>query len=141
LFTGPLYDDEKWSALLDADVFVLPSQNENFGNAAAEAVACGTPVIVTDQCGIAPLIEGRAGLVIPHECESLSRALHQLSDPALRERMKLGCAEVGRGLTWEEPLVETEALYARLISGSSAALQNAARAERLRPGAVVREEL
>jgi glycosyltransferase involved in cell wall biosynthesis len=115
LFTGPMYGDEKWSAFLDADIFVLPSQNENFGNAAAEAVACGTPVIVTDCCGIAPLIEGRAGLVIPHESEALRRALHRLSGLALRERMKIGCLEVARGLGWEQPLAETEALYAELL--------------------------
>src|SRR5208282_3878836 len=62
LFVGPLYDSAKWSAYRDADLFVLPSQNENFGNTAAEAAACGTPVIVTDQCGIAPLLKDRAGL-------------------------------------------------------------------------------
>jgi len=61
LFTGPLYDDAKWSAYRDADVFVLPSQNENFGNTAAEAVACGTPVLLTDRCGVAALVEGRRG--------------------------------------------------------------------------------
>jgi glycosyltransferase involved in cell wall biosynthesis len=115
LFTGPLYGDGKWSALADADIFVLPSQNENFGNAAVEAMACGTPVIVTDRCGIAPLIEGRAGFVIPHESKALVWALHQLSDMGLRERMKQGCIEVARGLGWEQPLDETEALYAGLL--------------------------
>ena len=121
LFIGPLYDDCKWSALTDADIFVLPSQHENFGNAAAEAVACGTPVIVTDRCGIAPLIEGRAGVVIRHECEALVRALHQLSDTVLRETLKLGSGEVARGLSWEQPLAETEALYADVLRSRSAA--------------------
>jgi len=119
LFTGALYGDAKWSALVDADIFVLPSQNENFGNAAGEAIACGTPVIVSNRCGIAPLVEGRAGLVISHEREALIRALDQLSDPGLRARMKLGCKEVGLG--WEQPLAETEALYAQLLGNSSAA--------------------
>ena len=36
LFTGPLYGDAKWAAYRDADLFVMPSQNENFGNTAAE---------------------------------------------------------------------------------------------------------
>ena len=57
MFTGPLYDEAKWAAYRDADLFVLPSQSENFGNAAAEAIACGTPVMVTDRCGIAPLVD------------------------------------------------------------------------------------
>jgi glycosyltransferase involved in cell wall biosynthesis len=136
LFTGPLYGDSKGSALMDADIFVLPSQNENFGNAAAEAVACGTPVVVTDRCGIAPLIEGRAGLVIPHECEALVYALQQLSDAGLRARMKLGCMDVARGLGWEQPVALMEALYAELLRPVSAArleLQPAIRQTPKRP--------
>lgn len=141
LFTGPLYEHAKWSAFVDADVFVLPSQNENFGNAAAEAVACGTPVIVTDRCGIAPLIEGRAGLVIPHECEALVRALHQLADSALRENLKLGCLDVARGLGWEQPLAETEALYVQLLSGVSTAHHEPHHASVQKLGRQWREEL
>jgi glycosyltransferase involved in cell wall biosynthesis len=123
LFPGPLYGHSKWSALADADIFVLPSQNENFGNAAAEAVACGTPVIVTDQCGIAPLVEGRAGMVIPHRCQALVGALQELGDARLRERMRLACLEVARGLSWEEPLAETETLYGALLSGQGVGRQ------------------
>ncbi len=58
-FVGPLYEAAKWQAYRDADVFVLPSQNENFGNTAGESAACGTPVIVTDQCGVAPFVGQR----------------------------------------------------------------------------------
>ena len=48
LLTGPLYDDG-WQAYRDADVFVLPSQNENFGNTArkqprANASYCNEPM-------------------------------------------------------------------------------------------------
>jgi len=130
LFTGPLYDEAKWSAYRDADLFVLPSQNENFGNTAAEAVACGTPVLLTDRCGVAALVEGRAGLVVPHECDALAGALEQLlGDAQLRERLKAGCARVTRELGWEEPLDQTENLYASLASqktnsGSPAPVRN-----------------
>jgi len=117
LFTGPLYDDAKWAAYRDADVFVLPSQNENFGNAAAEAVACGTPVIVTDRCGIAPLVDQRAGLVVPHDREALQAGLARvLEDEALRQRLRDGCAEVARALSWDEPLAVMETLYAELVA-------------------------
>jgi len=115
LFTGPLYDDAKWAAYRDADVFVLPSQNENFGNTAAEAVACGTPVLLTDRCGVAALVQGRAGLVVPHECDALAAALERLlGDTALRERLKEGCREVTLELGWDEPLARMQALYAEL---------------------------
>jgi len=112
LFTGPLYDEAKWAAYQDANVFVLPSQNENFGNSAAEAMACGTPVIVTDQCGIAPIVEGRAGLVVPHDSRAIASALGMLLDNSgLASQFRDGCPSVVRGLSWERPLSEMEAIY------------------------------
>jgi glycosyltransferase involved in cell wall biosynthesis len=113
IFTGPLYDDAKWSAYRDADVFVLPSQNENFGNTAGEAAACGTPVIVTDRCGIATFV-GAAGEVIPHDSVALQRALGtMLQDPKLRENRRAGCRAFVESLSWEGPLDQTEEMYRR----------------------------
>jgi glycosyltransferase involved in cell wall biosynthesis len=116
-FTGPVFGPAKWAAYRDADVFVLPSQNENFGNTAAEAVAAGTPVIVTEQCGIAPLLANEAGLVVPHEADALSEALSRvLGDTKLRGHLAAGCARVTLRLGWEEPVREMESLYATLVS-------------------------
>jgi len=113
LFEGPLYDDAKWSAYRDANVFVLPSQNENFGNTAGEAAACGTPVIVTDRCGIAPFV-GAAGEVIPHDLAALENALGtMLRDPMLRENRSEGCRTFVESLSWEGPLDEAEEMYRR----------------------------
>ncbi|MBZ5659128.1 MAG: glycosyltransferase [Acidobacteriia bacterium] len=118
LFTGPLYDEAKWAAYRDADLFVLPSQNENFGNTAAEAVACGTPVLVTDRCGIAPIVDRRAGLVVPHDCDALQAGLGRiLDDPEFAAHLRTGCAGVARSLGWTEPLAEMETLYRELVSG------------------------
>lgn len=115
LFTGPLYDEAKWAAYRDADLFVLPSQNENFGNTAAEAVACGTPVLVTDRCGIAPLVKERVGLVVPHDRGALQAGLTRLlDDENLRQRFRDRCEEVTRSLGWDEPLTVLEGLYAEL---------------------------
>jgi len=115
IYTGALYDEAKWAAYSDADVFVLPSRNENFGNTAAEAVTCGTPVIVTENCGIAAHLAGRAGLAVAHDAEALGGALARvLGDVALRERLAAGCAEVTASLGWDEPVAEMEALYQTL---------------------------
>ena len=114
-FPGVVWGNAKWAAYRDADVFVLPSQNENFGNTAAEAVAAGTPVVVTDQCGVAPLLAGRAGLVVPHDAAKIADAIRRiLSEPELREQLKAGSALAVSQLGWEEPVREMEDLYGKL---------------------------
>ena len=119
-FVGGLFDAEKWAAYRDADVFVLPSQNENFGNTAAEAAAAGTPMVVTEQCGIAPLLANRAGLVVAHEPGQLSEAIRRvLCEPGLHEKLVAGCAEVASRLDWDQPVREMEALYRELAAGAS----------------------
>src|SRR5260370_1047858 len=116
-FTGAIFGETKWAAYQDADVFVLPSQNENFGNAAAEAVAAGTPVIVTEQCGIAPLLADRTGLVVCHNTGALAGALERiLSEAELRARLAAGCAAVTSRLGWDEPVRGMGTLYAALSS-------------------------
>jgi glycosyltransferase involved in cell wall biosynthesis len=118
-FSGPLYDDDKWAAYRDADVFVLPSQNENFGNTAAEAAAAGTPMIVTEQCGIASLVKDVAGLVVAHDEASVANALERLlRDPQLHAEFVSGCAELTSRLSWEKPVSQMEELYATLTTPS-----------------------
>jgi len=113
---GPRFGREKLEALVDADLFVLPSQNENFGNAVAEAIACGTPVVLTDRCGIAPLVAGKAGLVVSYDEDSLRDALtRSLQDAALLARLRGGCGEVARALTWEEPIAQMEKMYGEVL--------------------------
>jgi glycosyltransferase involved in cell wall biosynthesis len=121
-FCGPLFGDDKWAAYRDADLFVLPSLNENFGNAAGEAAAAGTPVIVTDQCGIAPLLAGVAGLVVRHEAEAIAEAMEcMLVDPALYGRLASGCRQLSARLNWEQPAIEMENLYAQVAAESRGA--------------------
>jgi glycosyltransferase involved in cell wall biosynthesis len=114
-FAGALSGDSKWSAYRDADIFVLPSQNENFGNTAAESVAAGTPVIVTDQCGIAPLLDGIAGIAVQHSTSSISEKIFTLlNDPNLYARLKNGCATAVQRLDWGLPIREMDSLFRKL---------------------------
>ncbi len=116
-FTGAIFGETKWAAYRDADVFVLPSQNENFGNTAAESAAAGTPVVVTEQCGIAPLLANVAGLVVPHDAAAVARAIRAvISDQELHARLAAGCSAVTARLGWEEPVREMEALYNKLAN-------------------------
>lgn len=61
-----LEGDAKSGAFRTAEAFVLPSHQENFGIVVAEALACGTPVLITDKVNIWREVEaGGAGLVAP----------------------------------------------------------------------------
>ena len=116
-FVGPLAGVAKWSAYRDADIFVLPSQNENFGNTAAEAVVAGTPVILTRHCGIAPLLADLAALVIRHDQSSLASAIESLLlNDSLYARLREGCAKAVSCLSWEGPLQAMDSLY-RTLAG------------------------
>jgi len=120
VFSGPVFADRKWAAYQDADVFVLPSQNENFGNTAAEAAACGTPVVVTENCGVAPLLDGLAGIVVRHETAEVAQAVKQmLSDEGLRRHFCEGGKRAASRLGWDEPVNAMEKIYARLAGLAS----------------------
>jgi len=119
-FTGPLFEQLKWQAYRDSDVFVLPSQNENFGNTAAEAAAAGTPVVVTKECGIAPLLEGSAALVVAHDVGAISGAIDRiLNEPGLHAKLVEGCREAVSRLGWDEPASAMDRLYGQVVGTSS----------------------
>ena len=124
LIAGAVYDEEHRAALAAADLFVLPSLNENFGNAAAEAVAANVPVLLTETCGIAPIIHGRAGLAVSLGVESLADGLRQMLDPAMRDQMTARREEVKRDLSWDEPIAQTIALYEQVIRENAEKLKS-----------------
>lgn len=126
IFPGALYDREKFDALADADVFVLPSRYENFANAAAEAMACGVPVIVSDACGISSLVAGKAGLIVPPRAEAIADALHQmLADKDLYARFKAGCRRVAAQLSWTCLAEQMEGYYTQVLGNPPVPAGNA----------------
>lgn len=87
---GMLQDDAKWGAFYAAEVFCLPSHQENFGIVVAEALACGKPVLISNHVNIWREIEADvAGFVdedtIPGTVRNLQRWLSL--DTASREQM------------------------------------------------------
>jgi glycosyltransferase involved in cell wall biosynthesis len=123
IVSAPLFGEEKLEALVDADVVVLPSRYESFGNAAAEAIACGRPVLVTSGCGIAPLVKDRAGLVVECDPDALSDGLRALiENKELSARLAEGCFTVARELSWDEPIALMEGIYRELTTSRAAVI-------------------
>ena len=82
-FIDHIPPEETREAYVDADVFALTSYTENTGMTVVEAMACGCPVVISDQVNIWRLIAGAgAGPVVPLEVSKISEALVQvLTDP------------------------------------------------------------
>jgi glycosyltransferase involved in cell wall biosynthesis len=119
VFPGPMYGREKLEVLADADVLVLPSENENFGNVTLEALACGLPVVLSDQCGIAPDVDGRAGYAVPPESAPLAEALGRvLSDRGMRERVARVGPAIAARYSWEKVGAQMEKIYHAVLADS-----------------------
>ncbi len=109
LFTGPLYGSDKLSAYADADAFVLPSKNkyESFGNVVLEAMACGTPAVCTDVCGVAEWIDHDACAVVPPRSDAL---LEGIQDVLSSDSYSLQ-GYVRDNFSWSSVASMTEAVY------------------------------
>lgn len=81
---GMLAGDAKWGAFRAAEAFVLPSHQENFGIVVTEAMACGTPVLMTDEVNIWREVKASGGGLVgpdtPEGIENLLRSWLALSD-------------------------------------------------------------
>lgn len=77
LFPGMLTGNAKWGAFYGCHSFILPSHQENFGISVIEALACGRPVLITDQVNIWREIKKyKAGVVCQDTIEGVEEALN-----------------------------------------------------------------
>lgn len=73
---GMLKGEDKWGAFNAAEVFCLPSHQENFGIVVAEALACGKPVLISNKVNIWREIESDAAGFVADD--SVSGTVHNL---------------------------------------------------------------
>lgn len=77
-WAGMLQGDDKWGAFYAADVFCLPSHQENFGIVVAEALACGKPVLISNKVNIwREIIASGAGIVRDDSVKGTIEGLQQ----------------------------------------------------------------
>ena len=87
-FAGPLYDEDKWAAFKVSELFVLPSHQDNFSMAVAEALAMGVPVCISDKVNIwREISSSNAGVVCADDLPSLIGALKRWSQYTGDERL------------------------------------------------------
>ena len=75
IITGPLYKEEKQEALVDCDLFVMPSKYESFTTSGLEAMACGKPLVLTKNNHIHDWVDGNVGIACGDDKDSLRKAI------------------------------------------------------------------
>jgi glycosyltransferase involved in cell wall biosynthesis len=120
-FTGHVTTEELVRLYNRATLLISPSLYEGFGLPAAEAMACGTPVIATTGGAFPEVIDhGETGwLVPPGDAHALAEAIRMLMDaPALRERLgRAAVTAIRERFSWRKAATETLAVYEEVARG------------------------
>ena len=106
---GALPQDQLPELYAAADVMALASTSEGLANVWVEALACGTPIVITDVGGAREVVDRRAaGRLVERTPEAIAAGIDDvLANPVARDEV----AETVRGFTWER---NAEALYGHL---------------------------
>lgn len=115
LIVGPVSHEEKNQAFADADLLVYPGISEIFGLVPFEAIMCGTPVIVADDCGCGEIIkEADCGYLVPiGDVSGLCSMMGEiLENPdAGKEKVIRGQQYIKAHLSWDTTILKFEELY------------------------------
>ncbi len=120
-FVGEINGHAKYEFLAGGDIYVLPSDTENFGVTVAEALASGTPVIASQGTPWQGLERERCGRWVPIGVEPLAAALKEMMAMSDEERAAMGARGrewIRRDFSWKGIGAQMKAAYEwLLISG------------------------
>jgi glycosyltransferase involved in cell wall biosynthesis len=87
---GMLRDDVKWGAFRQAEALILPSHQENFGFVVAEAMACSTPVLISDKVNVWREVQSsQSGMVQPDTIGGIQRLVHDFLALSQSQRLQM----------------------------------------------------
>lgn len=118
-FVGMLSEEDKRAALVDADLFTLTSYAENFGVTILEALACGTPVLISDKVNIwREVVKGEAGCITRCDAVEASAVMDSmLAHPEQLRRMgENGKRLVLERFDWTAVARQQEVVYAEALA-------------------------
>jgi glycosyltransferase involved in cell wall biosynthesis len=110
-FLGYVPDDDLPPLLNGALLFVYPSLYEGFGLPPLEAMACGTPVVASNNSSLPEVVGDAALTVDPHDVEGIAKAMEQLLNEELRNEMRTRGLARAKLFSWERTARETLKVY------------------------------
>lgn len=127
-FYGPQDLVERWHAF--ADLFVLPSHFDAFGNVVLEAQASGVPALVSSKAGASEvLVEGETGWVLPDPEDATAiadRIMELASDPARHEAMRTASRQNAERYSWDQHFARMLELYEEVAALKQRAARHSA---------------
>lgn len=119
LFTEYIDDPDLCAVLSGALAFVFPSVYEGFGMPPLEAMACGTPVLVSDAASL-PEVTGQSAVIVPPEdVRAMADGLELLyTDSALRERLRTEGLARAEQFSWKRSAEALYQVYEELLNDS-----------------------
>lgn len=117
IFPGVLTGEDKKEALVDCDLFAIPSRYESFGISTLEAMACGKAVVMTKNNHIHNWVEGTVGLTCDFDKDELAKSIESLlDDETLRNNFgKKGKELIAEKYNWDKVERELESIYRSCI--------------------------
>ena len=118
-FLGFLSDDDQRRIYSAADVYVMPSTSEPFGITALEAMASGTPIIISRTAGVGEVVKSALKVDFWDIHGMAQKIIAVLAYPQLRHSMVGMAPDDLKKLTWERCAQETEAVYSEAVQKHS----------------------
>jgi len=119
-FVGAIEEDDLAALYSGAKVFILPSLYEGFGLPALEAMACGTPVIVSNVSSLPEIVGNAAFFVNPYDAIDIYRALDMvLSNPALQQNLRQLGLEHVKKFSWDTAVKKTLDIFEEIYNAHS----------------------
>ena len=117
---GQLNGHDKWQALRDADVFILPSHQEGFSMAITEAMAASCPVVITRACQFDEVETAGAGIITPDDSmEAFAQGVVSVLNNPRSEMGEAGRALVAEHYLWSKITDQMEDLYHRVAPAAA----------------------
>ena len=133
---GPIYGADRAALVRSSRAFALVSDSENFGISAAEAMALGVPVVISDQVGIQSLVgEAGAGIVVEQDAGQVSAALARYlgSETAAETDGARAAAMAEQQFDVGVVAARLERMYSDILQGITRPGNDAERQDRLPP--------
>jgi glycosyltransferase involved in cell wall biosynthesis len=120
VFTGMIQGIERFAPVVDADLFCLPSYQENFGVAVVEALACATPALISDQVNIyRDVVDAGVGRATRCDAGDIASAMGEMLNDrgALREQGVRARDWARETFAWTQIVGRIDEMYDRVTAG------------------------